>query len=129
MDKQNGQEAVKEWPIVAFWHKHNKEIKIVTGVLGFLGAVVLTVCGVKHYWNATAFERWFEKASLDDLKAARDNIHSEYLGHTVNDEYRESLWNLLPKFDRRISELQWAGKKPSGPAYHREHGFNLYKPD
>ena len=31
-------------------------------------------------------------------------------------------------FDKVKSDRDWAGLKPQGPAYHREHGFNLYKP-
>ena len=49
--------------------------------------------------------------------------------HTVNDEFRESLWNLLPRLDKKIREIEGAGKISTGPAYHREHGYNLYKPD
>lgn len=129
MYDQKKKENEKARPIIAFWNKHKKEIKIVTGVLGILGVAALTVCGVKYVWNATAFDRWFDKASLTDLKTARDKIHKEYLKHTVNDGYRESLQNLLPKFDKRIDELQWAGRKFTAPSYPREHGHNLYKPD
>lgn len=116
-------------PLVAFWNKHKKQIAVAGGIVGAVGIAVLGIFGVKYYWNASAFERWFKKAPLDELKTVRDNIHSEYMKHTVNDEYRETLWNLLPRLDKKISEIEWAGKTPSGPAYHREHGFNLYKPD
>ena len=116
-------------PVVAFWNKHKKGIFIATGVIGTIGVAVLTVFGIKLYWNASAFERWFKKATLDELKEARNNIHAEYMSHTTNDKYRESLWNFLPQFDKRIATLEWAGKTPSGPAYHREHGYGLYKPD
>ncbi len=126
---QTEKEFEKERPIVAFWHRHKKGIKIATGVVGTIGTAVLAACGIKYYWNASAYERWFKKAPLDELKLVRDNIHAEYMKHTTNDEYRESLWNLLPRLDKRISEIEWAGKTPTGPAYHREHGFNLYKPD
>ena len=129
MEQKEEQASGKERPIVAFWHKYKKGIKIATGILGFIGTAVLTARGVKYYWNATAFDRWFNKASLDELRVARNNIHSEYMKHTVNDEYRESLWNLLPRLDKRISEIEWAGKIPSAPSYPREHGHGLYKPD
>lgn len=112
--------------IVGFWNKHRKGILTVTSIIGAIGTVVL---GAKCYWDATASERWFENASLDELKAKRNDIHSEYMQHTINDEYRLSLSSLLPKFDRRISELQWGGKTPTAPSYPREHGHNLYKPD
>lgn len=119
----------RERPIIAFWNKNKKGILIATGVIATIGTAILAFLGIKYYWNASAFDRWFKKASLSELKAVRDNVHSEYMKHTVNDEYRETLWNLLPRLDKKISELEWDGKTPSGPAYHREHGFNLYKPD
>ena len=129
MDDRKMQKSEKALPIIAFWNKHKKEIKTVTGILGIIGAGVLAFFGVKYVWNAMAFDRWFDKASLSDLKEARDKIHDEYLKHTVNDEYRESLWNLISKFDNRISELNWAGRTPTAPSYPREHGHGLYKPD
>ena len=90
---------------------------------------ILAFWGIKYYWNATAFERWFKKAPLDELKTARNNIHSEYMKHTANDKYRETLWELLSRLDKKISELEWAGKNPSAPSYPREHGHGLYKPE
>ena len=125
MNDRNKQKAAKTRPVVAFWNKHKKEFQFITGVLG----LALAFLGVKYIWNATAFDRWFDKASLTELKAERDRIHTNYMNYTINDEHREFLWNLLPKFDKKIHELEWDGKTPSGPAYHREHGFNLYKPD
>ena len=118
-----------EQPIVAFWNKHRKGILIASGIVGTVGTTVLTVFGVKYYWNSTAFERWFRNAPLDELKTVRNDVYSEYLKHTVNDEYRESLWNLLPRLDKKIREIEGAGKNLTGPVYHREHGYNLYKPD
>ena len=118
-----------ERPIIAFWNKHRKGILIATGVIGFVGTAVLTFLGIKYYWNATAFERWFKKASIEDLRIGRNNIHSEYMKHTINDEYRELLWNMLSRLDKRIREIEYAGKIPSVPSYPHEHGHNLYKPE
>ena len=112
--------------IVDFWNKHRKGILTVTGIIGTISVVVM---GEKLYRNATASERWFENASLDELNAMRNDIHSNYMQHTINDEYRMLLRSLLSKFDRRINELQWGGKTPTAPSYPREHGHNLYKPD
>ena len=66
---------------------------------------------------------------MEELKEKRDLIHAEYMRHNVNDQYREDLWNLLPVFDSRIRQKEWNGKVPCGSTYHREHGYNLYKPD
>ncbi|MCI5575140.1 MAG: hypothetical protein MR379_06160 [Clostridiales bacterium] len=121
--------AYKDRPIVAFWNKHKKEIATAGGVVGAVGVAILSIFGVKYIWNDSSFERWFKKAPLDDLKTVRGNVHSEYINHTVNDEYRESLWSLMSRLDKKISDLEWEGKTPVGPAYHREDGYNLYKPD
>lgn len=128
-DESIQKQLEKERPVVAFWNKHKKEIAIVGGVFGAIGVAVLSVLGIKYFWNASSFERWFKKAPLEELKTVRGNVHKEYLSHTVNDAHRESLWNLMSRLDKKISNLEWNGKTPSGPAYHREHGFDLYKPD
>ena len=115
--------------IDVFWSKNQKRVFVVAGVVGAVGATVLTVLGVKHYRKATEFERWFTKATLDELKNLRDKIHEKYMKYTTNDEFRDFLWNLLPRLDKRINELAWSGKTPESPSYPREHGYGLYKPD
>jgi hypothetical protein len=66
---------------------------------------------------------------LGELKSLRDNVQDEYLKHTVNDEYRLKLWDLLSVLNEKIVKLEWAGKTPTAPTYSREHGHNLYKRD
>lgn len=128
-DKSVQEQPEKERPVVAFWNKHKKEIAIAGGVVGAVGVAVLSALGIKYFWNASSFERWFKKAPLEELRTVRNNVHTEYLKHTINDAHRSSLWDLMARLDKKISALEWDGKTPSGPAYHREHGFNLYKPD
>ena len=128
-DKSVQEQPENERPVVAFWNKHKKEIAIAGGVVGAVGVAVLSALGIKYYWNASSFERWFKKAPLEELRTVRKNVHTEYLKHTINDAYRSSLWDLMARLDKKISALDWDGKTPSGPAYHGEHGTNLYKPD
>lgn len=104
-----------------------KKIAVTSGIISVVGIAFFGVFGVKHYRHS--FERWLKNAPLEELNAAREDVQSEYLKHTVNDEYRRSLWNLMSSLDKKINELAWMGKPASGPAYHREHGFHLYKPD
>lgn len=120
------QKSKKRKTAVAFWNKHRKTILITTSVVG---TTLLTIISVKSYRNATAFDRWLKKASLGDLKSLRENILSEYMNPEVSDEYRQSLWNLSLFIDKKISEIAWGGKTPTGPSYHPEHGCLLYKPD
>lgn len=118
-----------ERPILAFWNKHKKEIAIVSGIVGGIGALILCVLGLKHHWNAASFDRWLKKAPLDDLKKARDNVQSEYLKHNTNDQYRENLIKVRSLLDKKISNIESAGHVSSPPTYPREHGHGLYKPD
>ena len=129
MNNQKENTKGEKRTVITFWNKHKRKIKIIGGIAVGIGATILTGLGVKYLWDASSFERWFKKAPLDELKLFRNDVHSEYMKHNTNDEYRETLWNLLPRLDKRIWEIENAGKSISGPAYHREHGYNLYKPD
>ena len=115
----------KKRPIMTFWNRHKKKIIIITSVTF---AIILTALGVK-YWNAKSFERWLSNAPLNELEETRDNLHSEYMRHRINDDHRENLQNAISRIDKKMRELKSTPKTPSGPAYHREHGTNLYKRD
>ena len=128
-EKEMKRISKEERPVLAFWNRHKKEIAIASGIVGGVGVLVLGILGLKHYWNATSFDRWFKKASLDDLKTARNNVQSEYLKHNTNDKYRETLINIRSILDKKISNIESAGHIPTPPAYSREHGHGLYKPD
>jgi len=123
--EKNRQKNCKK-PIVVFWNKNRKKIFVVTSVIG---VAVLTALGIKNYWDSTEFKRFPNNASLGELKSLRDNVQDEYLKHTVNDEYRLKLWNLLSVLNEKIGKLEWAGKTPTAPTYSREDGRNLYRRD
>ena len=124
----NEKKTPKKRPLITFWKKHTKEIKLTTGIFGLTGFAIATILGVRYYWNITAFDRWLSNAPLNELNEARETLHSEYRRHRVNDSHRESLWNNISRIDRRIREIS-SKEKSSSPVYHREHGTNLYKPD
>ena len=73
-------------------------------------------------------ERWFNKADLEELKEARKLVHNDLMNPALDNEYRADCHDLLLKFDQKIGEKEWEGREPKGPAYHREHGYGLYKP-
>ena len=85
--------------------------------------------GVRFYLKQPSLEKFFKESSLKVIKEKRDEIHKEYMSYTRNDNYRARLWDMIGALDREIRTRENAGKVPSGPAYHREHGFGLYKPD
>lgn len=73
-------------------------------------------------------EKWFNKADLEELKEARKLVQRDLMNPGLDNKYRENCHDLLLVFDRKINEKEWGGRKPQGPSYHREHGYNLYKP-
>ena len=56
-------------------------------------------------------------------------IRDRYRNPQYDNDKRIEFWNILKLYDKVKSDKDWNGKKPQGPAYHREHGFGLYKPD
>lgn len=104
-----------------FWNKHKKVIIISGSIFALACMGVLAFLGFKY----SAFDRFLKKASLEDLQTARDKVQDEWMKHNINDEYRESLQKCREVLDNRISKLQWKGQTPTGPAFHREHGFYL----
>ncbi len=42
-----------------------------------------------------------------------------------DDSSRDGFKRILDLFDKVKSERDWAGKKPQGPAFKREHGWYL----
>lgn len=129
MDNQKEFDHSKEHSVVVVWRKNKKKIVKVVGVLGGICTFLLMLKGGKYFLNASALKRWYKKASLDELKTFRNNIHSEALNYTVNDEYRATLWESLPIIDKRIHEMESAGKVTQWSSYPREHGHGLYKRD
>ncbi|MBO5480744.1 MAG: hypothetical protein J6A63_06130 [Clostridia bacterium] len=123
--QEKKQSVNKNYSIGAFLNKHKKEVIIVSSIIGIIGITVLAGVGIRY----KSLKKWLKKATVEDLKEVRNNAHSEWKQHTINDEYRGKLWGLIQYLDRKINESEWAGKTPKAPVYPREHGHNLYKRD
>ena len=109
-----------------FWKENKKGIFITIGIIG--GAVLCFFC-VKIYIKQPSIDKFLKDSSTSVIKGKRAELHTEYMSYTRNDSYRKELWNMISILDNEIRKRDWAGKVPAGPAYHREHGYNLYKPD
>lgn len=72
---------------------------------------------------------WIESLNDSEWAAEREIVQKQYNDPKLDIDFRGKLWNILYLFDKVKSEKDWAGKTLHGPAFHREHGFNLYKPD
>lgn len=71
---------------------------------------------------------WIKKLTDKGWEIEREIIRQKFCNPKYDESTRIGFQNLLDLFDKVKSDRDWAGKKPQGPAYHREHGFNLYKP-
>ena len=112
-----------------FWKKHKKVISITLGLIGVTVASVGCFFGIRAYLNYTAFERWLNKASLEELNMGRNKIQNQYFNTNLPDNIRIDLWNAMKIIDIRVDKLRGGNREYVGPSYYREHGYNLYKPD
>lgn len=109
-----------------YWEKHKNKLIVTTGVIV---VTVASVLGIEYYLNHPSLKRMLEKTSTKELEEKRNSIHNEYLSYTENDEYRSGLWNLITIIDREIRSRYEPSQDSISHTYHREHGYNLYKPD
>ena len=139
--KRNNKEEPEEKNKLISWVKNHKTELAVAGV--GTAVCIATILGIKNKESLSQLfeelkydlkhgkplsERWFNKADLEELQEARKLVHSDLMNPELDIEHRANCHDLLLKFDQKIGEKEWAGRKPQGPAYHREHGYGLYKP-
>jgi len=73
--------------------------------------------------------KWFNTVSDKVLKEEREVVRQKFCSAGSDFDLAGRLQNLLWIFDKELSKRAWGSEKPHGPSYHREHGYNLYKPD
>lgn len=68
---------------------------------------------------------WIKKITDSQWETEREIIRQKFCSPKYDDSFRIKFQNILDLFDKVKSERDWAGKKPQGPASHREHGWYL----
>ena len=145
-NNSNSMQVVKNTPDnqneLITWIKAHKPELIIVGIS--IPTIIAVALGIKNkdaieaLWNSlkTAIEernmyspKWFKSASDSVLHSERERVRLAYCSSGNDMSLATQLENLLSRFDKELSNRAWAGQTPSGPSYHREHGFNLYKPD
>lgn len=124
------------------WIKAHKTELIIVGIsIPTIIAVVLGIknkAAIKALWDSlkTAIEernmyspKWFKSVSDSVLRTEREHVQLAYRSSGNDLSAATQLKNLLSRFDEELNSRDWAGQTPRSPGYHREHGFNLYKPD
>ncbi len=104
--------------------------KINKFILG-LGGLVVAYGAYKGFSNKEPSKysiEWIKQLTDKEWETEREIIRKKFCDPKYDDGTRIGFQNLLKLFDKVKSDRDWAGLKPQGPAYHREHGYNLYKP-
>lgn len=124
------------------WIKAHKTELIIVGVS--IPTIIAVILGIKNkdaikaLWDSlkAAIEernmyspKWFKSASDNVLHTERERVRLAYCSSGNDMSLATHFENLLSRFDKELSNRAWAEQTPRGPSYHREHGFNLYKPD
>ncbi len=119
------------------WVKRHKLQLLFAGVS--VTTVAMTLLGVKNkdeinqLWNSLIQEikkgslysaKWFENASLEELREVRKIVQQDYRNPDFDLEYRSECWELLKRFDNAIGKIVWQGKEKGYPVS-REHGWYL----
>ncbi len=66
--------------------------------------------------------RWFKSAPDSDLETEREKVRVAFCSAGDDFDLACESEKLLWKFNEEMSKRAWAGEKPSGPAFQREHG-------
>lgn len=102
--------------------------KYILGLGGLAVAGLGVYIGLSNKEHSKYSLEWIKKLTDKDWESEREIIHQKFCNPKYDESTRISFHNFLRLFDKVKSDRDWAGIKPQGPAYHREHGFNLYKP-
>ncbi len=104
--------------------------KILNGIITFSGLVIGgygLVKGISSIEPSKYSPEWIRKLSNTEWKIQRDIVQQKFNSPEYDIDTRNKFKLILDLFDKIKSERDWTGKTPSGPAYHREHGYGLYK--
>lgn len=107
----------------------NKAKKLIS-ILGVLSATVYGVYKAISNMEPEKYSlEWIRSLSDSQWETEREIVRQMFCSPKYSDSQRTDFQRILFLFDKVKSEREWDGDTPRGPAYHREHGYNLYKPD
>lgn len=104
------------------------KIKKVAAGIGCLAIVTGLFIRISNRKPAKYSYNWIKSLTDKEWEDERKIIWQKYSNPEYDIDSRMRFWDLLELFDKVKSDRDWAGIKPQGPSYHREHGYNLYKP-
>ncbi len=134
-------EKIAEKKGLIAWIKEHKTQLLLAGIS--VTAILVAALGLKNknaiveLWNSLKNQieqgslyssKWFEKANLEELEAARKLVQQDYNNPNLDLDYRNYCWNLLNRFDNAIGKIKWAGKEYGYPI-HSSNGWYLTSDD
>lgn len=140
--KQVTVEDVIDKNVVIAWVKTHKKKLIIIGVS--IPTILAIVLGAKNKEtfikmledlqekikeSSLYCNKWFQKATDDELNIEREKIRLAYCSSGDNWDVACQLENLLRKFDQEMSKRAWGDIKPHASSIHREHGWYLPNDD
>lgn len=126
---------------IIIWIKEHKNQLLLAGFS--VTALILTIIGFKNrdalteFWSSLKKEiekgakysdKWFNKANLEELEAAREMVQTDYRNPKLDLDYRESCGNLLTRLNNAIEKIKWDGKEYGFPV-HSDGGWYLSSDD
>ena len=101
--------------------------KLILGLGGLAVVVYGAYKGLSNKEYPKYSVEWIKKLTDKEWETEREIIRQKFCNPKYDEAMKIRFENLLRLFDKVKSDRDWAGAKPQGPAYHREHGYNLYK--
>lgn len=103
-------------------------------ILGLMGASILTgttVFLLNRNITAKYSDKWLRTVSKDELKEEREKIRIMWCSIKGDFSLAVKVEALLRLLDNELRKRDWGDLSPENYRYppHREHGWNLYKPD
>lgn len=103
-----------------------------TKVITTLGGITLLVIGACKVLSGVKPAKysieWIQNLTEQEWSTEREIVRQKFCDPMYDIDTRSNFERILFLFDKVKGDRAWAGKIPQGPAYHREHGYNLYKP-
>mgnify|MGYP007099016253 CR=1 FL=1 len=106
----------------------SKSKKIVLG-LGGLALAVVSLSALSNVGPEKYSPAWIKKLTDAEWEIEREALRQKYTNPKYDDATRNEAHRLMDLFDRVLSNKRNNVTGNCGPGYHREHGYNLYKPD
>ena len=102
--------------------------RIINGILIFSGIVFGSYGlykGISSREPVKYSLDWISRLTDQEWENEREIVRQKFCCPEYSTEVREDFKRILNLFDKVKSERDWAGKKPQGPAFRREHGWYL----